>query len=188
MTTLHRSDSISNRDLFTELDHLLAYERFPYNICDGCSMLRGTAYSSGHLVSSHFWLAYVLPLETNPFLELFVNFPDYVLISLGTFSILLYILCFLDLQSGLSWIYIFTDVNECDMDPCANNGTCINNNGSYSCDCDDGWQGYTCTEGETKFFAYVKKAFYSGIILTILTKTAWEMKFTAWVMKKENGR
>ena len=77
-------------DLFTELNLSLAYERFPQNICDGCSMLTGDAYSSGHLVPSHSGLAYVLLVETNPFLELVVIFPDYALrISFGTFSILL---------------------------------------------------------------------------------------------------
>ena len=55
MTILDRSDFISIRDIFTELDLLLAYERFPWNICDGCSMLIGDAYSFGHLVPSHLW-------------------------------------------------------------------------------------------------------------------------------------
>lgn len=39
------------------------------------------------------------------------------------------------------------DVNECDFVPCKNNGTCINNNGSYVCDCIYGWQGRTCDDG-----------------------------------------
>ena len=89
MTTLHRSDFIPILDPFTELDLLPTYEKFPYNICDGCSMLSGDAYSSGHLVPSHIGLAYVLLVETNPFPEL-VFFLDYSLRTfLGTFSILL---------------------------------------------------------------------------------------------------
>ena len=53
-------------------------------------MLTGDAYSSRHLVPSNLGLAYVLLVETNPFLELVVISPDYALrISLGTFSILL---------------------------------------------------------------------------------------------------
>ena len=59
-------------------------------MCDGISMLTGDAYSSGHLVPSHLGLAYALLVETNPFLEFVVIFPDYALrISLGTFSNLL---------------------------------------------------------------------------------------------------
>ena len=38
--------------LFTELDLLPNYERFPWNICDGCGMPTGDAYSSGYLVPS----------------------------------------------------------------------------------------------------------------------------------------
>ena len=67
MTTVHRSDVILIRDLFTELDLLLTYERFPLTICDGRSMLTGDAYSSWHLVPSHLGLAYVLLVENNPF-------------------------------------------------------------------------------------------------------------------------
>ena len=37
-------------------------------------MLTGDAYSSGHLVPSHFRLAYVLHVETNLFPELVVMF------------------------------------------------------------------------------------------------------------------
>ena len=41
--------------------------RFPWGIYNGCSMLTGDAYSSGHLVPSHWGLAYVLLVKTNPF-------------------------------------------------------------------------------------------------------------------------
>ena len=78
MTTLHRSDFTPICDLFTELDLLPTYERCPYNIYDGCSMLTGDTYFSGHLVSSHFGLAYVLLVETNPF-------PEFVVIFSGLF-------------------------------------------------------------------------------------------------------
>ena len=78
MTTLHRSDFIPNPDHITELDYLPNYERFPWNICNGCSMPTGDTYSSEHLVPSDLGLAYVLLVETNPFPEL-VIFPDYTL-------------------------------------------------------------------------------------------------------------
>ena len=38
--------------------------RFPLGICNGCYMLTGDAYPSGHLVPSHLGLAYVLHVET----------------------------------------------------------------------------------------------------------------------------
>lgn len=44
-------------------------------------------------------------------------------------------------------VYV-VDVNECDFAPCNNNGTCINNNGSYVCECIDGWKGQHCEDGK----------------------------------------
>lgn len=42
----------------------------------------------------------------------------------------------------------FADVDECQLtDLCKHNGTCINNNGSYVCNCEDGWQGHHCEDG-----------------------------------------
>ena len=87
MTTLHRSDFIPIREPFTEVDLLPTYKSFPLNICDGCRILTGDAYSSGHLVPSNSGLAYVILVETNPFRELVVilsglftsNFPRYFL-------------------------------------------------------------------------------------------------------------
>ena len=38
--------------LYTEVDLLPNFEWFPYNICNGCDMPTGDAYSSGHLVPS----------------------------------------------------------------------------------------------------------------------------------------
>lgn len=41
-----------------------------------------------------------------------------------------------------------TDVDECIIQaPCENNGTCINNYGSYECLCDNGWLGDHCEKG-----------------------------------------
>lgn len=42
-----------------------------------------------------------------------------------------------------------TDVNECDLFPCQNNGTCINSLGSYTCECETGWQGQDCHIGKS---------------------------------------
>ena len=44
-------------------------------------------------------------------------------------------------------VFIFLDVNECDHQPCKNNGTCINTAGSYNCDCPTGYNGTNCEFG-----------------------------------------
>ena len=43
------------------------------------------------------------------------------------------------------WLYV--DVNECiDLTLC-NNGTCINEDGGYSCVCESGYTGASCENG-----------------------------------------
>ena len=79
--TLHWSgitphfDPNTNLDLITEFDFLPNCEKFPYNICNGCGMPKEDAYSSGHLVLSHFGTcrcSYVGPVS--PELVLFRTF------------------------------------------------------------------------------------------------------------------
>ena len=55
----------------------------------------------------------------------------------------------------------FSDINECDSNPCAMNAACENTEGSFSCSCNEGFNGggLTLCEGE--------KALYS-LCLTIL--------------------
>lgn len=52
-------------------------------------------------------------------------------------------------EQSITVTYISTsDVDECTVfEPCHNNATCINNNGSYLCYCKDGWQGQQCQKG-----------------------------------------
>lgn len=40
------------------------------------------------------------------------------------------------------------DIDECTIEPCENNGTCHNNNGSYQCECMNGFQGHHCGDGK----------------------------------------
>ena len=67
--TLHWSGITQIFDLFliwtilVEFDFLPNCERFPKNICNGCGMPTEVAYSSGHLVLSHFGFANVLLLR-----------------------------------------------------------------------------------------------------------------------------
>ena len=50
--------------LFTDFDIISVY-RFPKGICNGCGMPTGDAYSSGHLVLSHFGTCKCSNVETN---------------------------------------------------------------------------------------------------------------------------
>ena len=43
---------------------------------------------------------------------------------------------------------LFTDFNECDLQPCGNGGTCVNTPGSYYCNCLPGYTGPDCGTGE----------------------------------------
>lgn len=53
------------------------------------------------------------------------------------------------------YLYNLTDFDECTvLDPCKNNGTCVNNVGSYECQCTNGWQGQDCEHG-TKRLNYI---------------------------------
>lgn len=47
----------------------------------------------------------------------------------------------------------FPDIDECAVSfPCQNNGTCVNNNGSYVCECTDGYMGRHCKEGNPLYY------------------------------------
>lgn len=54
----------------------------------------------------------------------------------------------------MSILMIISDVDECEVfSPCRNNATCLNNNGSYQCDCVDGWQDQQCDRGKGQIVA-----------------------------------
>ena len=57
-------DPITDLNL-TEFDFLPNCQRFPYNIWNGCGMPTEDAFSSGHLVLSHFWICNCSNVETN---------------------------------------------------------------------------------------------------------------------------
>lgn len=46
-------------------------------------------------------------------------------------------------------ISLILDINEGNVkDLCKHNGTRFNNNGSYVCNCSEGWQGQHCEDGK----------------------------------------
>ena len=63
--TLHQFLAITDLDLITEFDFLPNCARFPENICNVCGMPTEDAYSSGHLVLSHFGTCMCSNVETN---------------------------------------------------------------------------------------------------------------------------
>lgn len=49
--------------------------------------------------------------------------------------------------------FLIPDINECVSSPCYNNGSCINTQGSYNCECVEGWQDENCHKG-TRWFPF----------------------------------
>lgn len=65
----------------------------------------------------------------------------------------MYFLDVLNQQNIFSFIllhwFLLLDVNEClTEDLCKNNGTCVNNDGSYVCLCTESWLGKHCNNGK----------------------------------------
>ena len=53
----------------------------------------------------------------------------------------------------IDMIHLLSDINECDANPCDNNGACYNTMGSFTCTCAAGYDGETCQNGkELKLF------------------------------------
>lgn len=55
------------------------------------------------------------------------------------------------------------DVNECKGlpkdSPCWPNGRCVNQDGGYYCECNEGWTGRKCQSGETCHYIYIVKKY-----------------------------
>lgn len=46
------------------------------------------------------------------------------------------------------FILLFIDIDECEpVNPCENGGTCENQPGGYSCNCENGYTGQKCEQG-----------------------------------------
>lgn len=72
------------------------------------------------------------------------------------------------------------DLNECQVQPrlCAPNGNCVNQNGSYDCECKPGWTGDNCQKGKdnTLFLIQWKKTF----LLLFHIRFRWHMVPSEW--------
>ena len=96
--TLHQFLTITDLYLITEFDFLPNCARFPQNICNGCGMPTEDAYSSGHLVLSHFGTCMCSNVETNLSWTCLVSGP----LNFEHPSVLLF--CLVEVSI---WIYIF---------------------------------------------------------------------------------
>ena len=48
----------------------------------------------------------------------------------------------------IHFIDIFSDINECESNPCSNGGVCVDGINGYACNCTDGYIGPECDIGE----------------------------------------
>jgi len=53
-------------------------------------------------------------------------------------------------QSGWTGSNCDIDIDECENDPCLNEGVCIDQIGDFQCQCKSGWTGKTCLLGKSK--------------------------------------
>lgn len=78
---------------------------------------------------------------------------SFMLISIEVFS---YIYMYVN-TSVIFDLIRSSDVDECFDSPCGESVPCVNVEGSYSCECLDGWTGKNCTEGRTILIPVLKK-------------------------------
>ena len=58
-----------------------------------------------------------------------------------------------------------TDIDECDSNPCQNNGTCNDEVNGYTCTCAAGFTGTECAIGIFLFSKLSAKIFYLDVLL-----------------------
>jgi hypothetical protein len=56
----------------------------------------------------------------------------------------------------------YLDIDECLASPCFN-GTCVNNPGSYTCDCYPGFQGKLCNQGDSRSILFANLCIISNL-------------------------
>ena len=66
-------------------------------------------------------------------------------------------------------LYI-ADMNECDSDPCVNDGTCVDDVNGYNCDCVRGYADENCDVGEY-MTAYKNKVMFPNVSKYLRGKT-----------------
>ena len=63
----------------------------------------------------------------------------------------------------------FLDIDECEENPCQNEGTCENEEGSYTCNCGEGFKGDNCDEGiDISYSLFIYEKWFSQDMLLII--------------------
>ena len=52
---------------------------------------------------------------------------------------------------------IFSDIDNCDPNPCVNGGVCTDGINSYTCTCAEGYTGENCVESRFYHFNYIER-------------------------------
>ena len=78
----------------------------------------------------------------------------------------------------LCWSY--SDVDECAKSPCKNGGSCTNTAGSFTCKCQQGFQGKLCDQGSILFpFLFIiccfKKWKKKTCFTSSITRLSWKL-------------
>lgn len=82
--------------------------------------------------------------------------------------------------------FFVTDVDECEISPCWNNGTCVNLFGGYQCNCSDDFEGDQCETGWIRLHikAEIKSKFkqtcISRNIKTVVFDTSFTLAYICW--------
>lgn len=84
-------------------------------------------------------------------------------------------------------IHYISDIDECQLDACQNNATCIDQVAGYICVCPPGWTGTNCSVG--KHFAFqILQCYYSvadldwfdfGLVGNLLLQLPWSKRALA---------
>lgn len=73
---------------------------------------------------------------------------------------------------SFKWCCLFSDIDECNSNPCDNYGVCLDSPNSYKCECKSGFTGNNCQIG---------KGITISILYNILAGGQWE--FSSRIVK-----
>ena len=53
----------------------------------------------------------------------------------------------INLQNGINYVFVLTEINECDSNPCLTESTCNDYANEFNCTCTAGYTGTLCETG-----------------------------------------
>ena len=88
-------------------------------------------------------------------------------------------------------VFVFPDIDECSvLSPCDHDGSCTNLNGSYTCNCTEGWNGTNCKEGANLYYnfwfscwssAFIRRIIYRFLNVCPFDYTAFAVSWKVWI-------